>query len=108
LFQIVAQGKQSPHYEKSWENVRAFAQEAGYKTRELPYHGCNAQYCSFGGHIDIAAPPYKKWLVNQCVEASDLPYLIDLPRCPVCGQVYIGEKLVKGRMAHVEMGLEDK
>jgi uncharacterized C2H2 Zn-finger protein len=32
----------------------------------------------------------------------------ELPRCPKCGQVYIDEELVKGRMAHVEMELEDK
>lgn len=31
-----------------------------------------------------------------------------LPACPVCGLVYIDEKLVKGRMAAVEMELEDK
>ena len=31
-----------------------------------------------------------------------------LPRCPVCGQVYIDEEMVKGRMAQVEMALEDK
>ena len=31
-----------------------------------------------------------------------------LPRCPTCGQVYIDEELVKGRIAQVEMGLEDK
>ena len=28
--------------------------------------------------------------------------------CPVCGQVYIPESLVKGRIAQVEMTLEDK
>lgn len=32
----------------------------------------------------------------------------ELPRCPVCGQVYIDEALAKGRMARVEMELEDK
>jgi len=32
----------------------------------------------------------------------------ELPRCPLCGQVYIDEELVKGRMAQVEMELEDK
>ena len=31
-----------------------------------------------------------------------------LPACPVCGQVFIDESLVKGRMAAVEMELEDK
>ena len=31
-----------------------------------------------------------------------------LPRCPRCGQVYIDEEIVKGRMAQVEMELEDK
>ncbi len=28
--------------------------------------------------------------------------------CPECGEVYIPEKLVKGRMAEVEQELEDK
>lgn len=32
----------------------------------------------------------------------------ELPRCPKCGQVFITEDLVKGRMAQVEMELEDK
>lgn len=32
----------------------------------------------------------------------------EIPRCPQCGQVYIPEDLVKGRMAEVEMMLEDK
>ena len=35
-------------------------------------------------------------------------FYADLPRCPVCGQVYIDEELVKGRIAEVEMELEDK
>jgi uncharacterized protein with PIN domain len=29
-------------------------------------------------------------------------------RCPSCGQVYLSEELVKGRMAEVEYMLEDK
>ena len=32
----------------------------------------------------------------------------DMPRCPVCGQVYISESLVNGRMIPVEQMLEDK
>ena len=32
----------------------------------------------------------------------------DVQRCPDCGQVFISEDLVKGRMAEVEMELEDK
>jgi len=32
----------------------------------------------------------------------------DVPKCPGCGQVYISEGLVKGRIAEVEMELEDK
>ena len=31
-----------------------------------------------------------------------------LPSCPKCGQVYIDEETVRGRMAQVEMELEDK
>ena len=32
----------------------------------------------------------------------------EVPRCPKCGQVYLSEELVKGRIAQVEMELEDK
>ena len=32
----------------------------------------------------------------------------DIRRCPECGEVYIPESLVKGRMAEVEQELEDK
>ena len=32
----------------------------------------------------------------------------EVPRCPGCGQVFISEDLVKGRIAEVEMELEDK
>ena len=32
----------------------------------------------------------------------------EAPRCPGCGQVFISEELVKGRMAEVEAQLEDK
>jgi predicted RNA-binding Zn-ribbon protein involved in translation (DUF1610 family) len=32
----------------------------------------------------------------------------DILRCPDCGQVYIPEELAKGRIAEVEMQLEDK
>ncbi len=35
-------------------------------------------------------------------------FYTDVPRCPQCGQVFIPEDLVKGRMAEVEMELEDK
>lgn len=32
----------------------------------------------------------------------------EVPRCPGCGQAYLSEELVKGRIAEVEMELEDK
>jgi len=32
----------------------------------------------------------------------------NLPGCPVCGQVFIPEEIVKGRMAAAEMELEEK
>ncbi len=31
-----------------------------------------------------------------------------VPRCPVCGQVFIPEDLAKGRMSEVETLLEEK
>lgn len=35
-------------------------------------------------------------------------FYADIPKCPVCGQVYVSEELAKGRMATVETTLEDK
>lgn len=32
----------------------------------------------------------------------------EVPVCPKCGQAYISPELAKGRMAQVEMELEDK
>lgn len=32
----------------------------------------------------------------------------DLPQCPQCGQVYLSEELVKGKVTQVETDLEDK
>ncbi len=31
-----------------------------------------------------------------------------LPRCPVCGQVYISEEFAAGKLSDVETTLEDK
>lgn len=35
-------------------------------------------------------------------------FQVDLPRCPICGQLYVSEELAKGKMAEVEIQLEDK
>lgn len=35
-------------------------------------------------------------------------FFADVLKCPQCGEVYIPEELAKGRMAEVEMQLEDK
>lgn len=32
----------------------------------------------------------------------------EVPKCPVCGLVYMSEELVRGKMAAVEMAIEDK
>lgn len=44
------------------------------------------------------------------VEASYLgqTFLVDLPRCPRCGVVYVSEDLATGKMLKVEQALEDK
>ncbi|MCL1873011.1 MAG: heterodisulfide reductase-related iron-sulfur binding cluster [Clostridiales bacterium] len=68
-------------WEKSRQNVRDLAQEAGFAVQELPYHGTRAQCCSFGGQMDTANPPYKEWLVKQRIQASSLPYLVYCSNC---------------------------
>ena len=60
----------------------------------------------------------KRLICNLCnlalVDADiDFTYLghtfkADGQRCPGCGQVYLSDALVKGRVAEVETALEDK
>jgi len=60
----------------------------------------------------------KKLICNRCrvelkAQKTYIEYLghsfhADIPRCPECGEVYIPEDLAKGRIAEVEMQLEDK
>lgn len=35
-------------------------------------------------------------------------FFADVLKCPQCGEIYIPEELAKGRIAEVEMQLEDK
>lgn len=35
-------------------------------------------------------------------------FTVELPACPVCGQVYVPEDLARGRVREVEQMLEDK
>ncbi|MDR1570964.1 MAG: hypothetical protein LBS32_00400 [Clostridiales Family XIII bacterium] len=35
-------------------------------------------------------------------------FFAELPSCPVCGQAFVSEDLVNGRIADVERNLEDK
>jgi uncharacterized protein with PIN domain len=35
-------------------------------------------------------------------------FSVDIPRCPICGLVYVPEELAQGKMAEVEALLEDK
>ncbi len=58
------------------------------------------------------------WLCARCgvplvmgkvnVGYLDSAFPVDLPHCPVCGQVLIAEDLALGKMADVEKQLEDK
>lgn len=64
------------------------------------------------------APEAAGWLCAKCdvsleMHKVNIAYLgsmfpVDLPRCPVCGQVFIPEDLATGKMAQVEQLLEDK
>ena len=49
-------------------------------------------------------------LVSETVHFHYLKhdFSAEVPRCPVCGQVYLTEDLVRGRVHEVETQLEDK
>jgi len=60
----------------------------------------------------------QNWICARCqvpleTDQVSVGYLgsafpVDLPRCPICGQVMISEELAMGKMAQVEKQLEDK
>ena len=45
----------------------------------------------------------KKYFRYMGYEVSE-----EVPCCPVCGQVYLDESMVRGRMQEAEMEMEDK
>ena len=55
--------------------------------------------CKCNVHLEIGA-------VNLEYLGNGFP--VDLPKCPICGMVYIPEQLAIGKMLHVEKSLEDK
>ena len=58
----------------------------------------------------IICHPCQVPLENARVNFTYLGHVFhtDLPKCPQCGQVFVSEDLVKGKMADVEAELEDK
>jgi DNA-directed RNA polymerase subunit RPC12/RpoP len=63
-------------------------------------------------------PEQKKLICFKCrkeleLKKTDFTYLghsffTEVPACPECGQVFIPEELVRGRISDVEMQMEDK
>lgn len=58
------------------------------------------------------------WVCNKCnaqmevretsFEYMRLSFSMPLPRCPICGLVYISEEIAKEKLAKVEIELEEK
>ncbi len=51
--------------------------------------------------------------VPLVLKRADFSYLnynfhVDVPRCPVCGMIFLPQDLVEGKMAEVEAVLEEK
>lgn len=59
-----------------------------------------------------------EWQCGKCGVALEMAtvevaymgskYPVQLPRCPICGIVFIPEQLATGKMAQIEQLLEDK
>lgn len=63
-------------------------------------------------------PEKKKLICFKCQKELELKktnftylghsFFTEVPVCPECGQVFIPEEIVRGRISEVEMQLEDK
>ena len=47
-------------------------------------------------------------MLDAVVDYLENRFIEKVPRCPVCGQIYISEELVNGKIASVEATLEQK
>ena len=47
-------------------------------------------------------------LKNKIFSYMGMTFSHEVPRCPVCGMVFISKKLADGKMAKVEQMMEDK
>lgn len=69
-------------------------------------------------NLEYNTPEADHWLCAKCMLPLEVGkvnigyhwdyFLVDLPRCPNCGQVFISEELAMGKMVEVEEMLEDK
>jgi hypothetical protein len=79
--------------------------------------GLKAQICQ-KEHLMPETSPAKQLLCCKCnipleIGTVNFSYLghdfsSEQPQCPQCGQVYLSEDLVKGKVNQVETDLEDK
>jgi phage FluMu protein Com len=47
-------------------------------------------------------------MMNASVHYLGLHFTVKVPKCPGCGQIYIPEELVDGKISQVEQLLEEK
>lgn len=66
---------------ESQRAARVLVRAAGYELAPLPYEGKQAQCCSYGGQIDIAAPKFTRWLVDQRSKDGEAPYVVSCSNC---------------------------
>jgi Fe-S oxidoreductase len=61
--------------------ARELVRQAGYETKPLAYDSKMARCCSWGGQVDVANPPYAKWVVDRRKTDSELPYVVYCTNC---------------------------
>ena len=61
--------------------ARKLAAAAGFELAPLEYEGKKAKCCSWGGQVEIANPPYAKWVKEKRIAESELPYIAYCTNC---------------------------
>lgn len=92
----------SRNFPDAQKSARELLTGAGYELVPLEYEGKRAKCCSWGGQVDIANPPYAKWVIDKRKGESELPRIV---YCTNCRDIFAGAGIKTRHILDIVFGL---